>query len=152
MQSTNQHGVHSPFVYDFVTKGLYKKGKSIHNLKDFDEIESLSKKEKIILSKIVDYFNIKDFLFINKNTTYTLDNTYKYLYINNLKYLKNLDSDFFKNHKLIIVHGIYQSKENESIWKSTIEKTTNIVSVNLYYFGLIFYRPQQAKEHFKIRV
>lgn len=24
-QSTNQHGVHSPFVFDFVTKGLYKK-------------------------------------------------------------------------------------------------------------------------------
>lgn len=144
--------MHSPFVYDFVTKGLYKKGKSIHNLKDFDGVDTLSKKEKIILSKIVDYFKIKDFLIINNNITYTSGKTNKYLYIKSLNYLKNISTDFLKNHKLIIVHGIYHSKEHQSIWKSTLEKTTNIVSVNLYYFGLIFYRPQQAKEHFKIRV
>jgi len=78
LKSQNQHGLHSPFVYDFVTKGLYQQKIKKNDLLNFKEVKSLSKKKLIILTKIVNYFeinsinfNVKSFL-ENKNKNYKL--------------------------------------------------------------------------------
>ena len=46
VRSTNQHGVHSPFVYDFVTKGLYRKSIENNIIETHTALKSLRKKEK----------------------------------------------------------------------------------------------------------
>ena len=52
-QSKNQHGVHSPFVYDFVTKCLYKKS-------DMLLINAFKKIKKLLFSNL-NFIEVRDF-------------------------------------------------------------------------------------------
>ncbi|NVJ88900.1 MAG: hypothetical protein HWD82_05625 [Flavobacteriaceae bacterium] len=151
-QATNKHGVHSPFVYDFVTKGLYKKPNTKIDLNKYDALQDLSKKEQNVLSKVLNYFSVSDIIFNIEIKTNTLSKNYNLLFINNLNNFKDLFSLDVKKYQFIIIRGIYNNKNSTNIWYKILENYQNIVTVNLFYFGLIFYRPQQAKEHFKIRV
>ena len=152
LSSTNQHGVHSPFVFDFVTKGLYKKSIFTNEIDKYLELNSLSKKEKKILSKIITYFNVKEFYFNNKSQISTLNNDFKLLYFRNLTEEEIVDTNLLNENTILIFHHIYKSDKSLKLWNDFLKKQSNIVSIDVYYFSLLFYRPQQAKEHFKIRV
>ena len=53
--------VEFPFVFDFVTKGLYHK-KIINNIPEkYPALKSLTKKEERVLSKIIHYFKHSHF-------------------------------------------------------------------------------------------
>jgi len=150
--STNQHGVHSPFVFDFVTKGLYQKSKKIAIKNDFLSTQNLSKKEEKILSKICYYFKVEQIF-----TNYTelengLDNNYKLLFINIIENFI-FDKIMLNSSKSFLVfHGIYKHPKAYQKWKLICKNKQDTVTIDLYYFGLIFFRKEQVKEHFKIRV
>jgi len=150
--STNQHGVHSPFVFDFVTKGLYQKSKKIAIKNDFLSTQNLSKKEEKILSKICYYFKVEQIF-----TNYTelengLDNNYKLLFINIIENFI-FDKIMLNSSKSFLVfHGIYKNPKAYQKWKLICKNKQATVTIDLYYFGLIFFRKEQVKEHFKIRV
>ena len=56
------------------------------------------------------------------------------------------------NESIWIFDDIYWSKEMKETW-STIKKHPKVtVTVDVFYFGIVFFRKEQAKEHFKIRV
>jgi hypothetical protein len=63
LKSTNQHGVHSPFVFDFLIKGLYTKEIKNNSISGYSELKKLSKKEQKVLSKIIAYFKIDQLYF-----------------------------------------------------------------------------------------
>jgi hypothetical protein len=151
LESTNQHGVHSPFVFNFVTKGLYKNNLKNTILDQFSEFKTLSKIEQKVFLKIVNYFNIVtihfDLKLLNKNSI----KEYNLLYINllndkNLSKLISINSKFF-----IIIRGIHNHKSSFKKWQKIIKNKEATVTIDLFYFGLIFFRKEQAKEHFKIR-
>ena len=48
--------------------------------------------------------------------------------------------------------GIYNTKKSAEVWQEIIKNEEVQITINLFYFGLIFFRKEQAKEHFKIRV
>lgn len=148
LNSKNQHGVHSPFVFDFVTKGLYKKQVNFEILENYPVFKNLKRKEQKVISKIISYFNIKC---IHKSFK-TSHKKCCIVYINKLKNefteLKNIESC----NNLVIVHGIHHSKENFLKWKEMIKLKNATVTIDVFYFGLIFFRKEQAKEHFIIRV
>lgn len=152
LSSTNQHGVHSPFVFNFVTKGLYKKSIITNEIDKYLELNSLSKKEKKILSNIITYFNVKEFYFNNKSQISTLNNNFKLVYFRNLTEEEIINSNLLNENIILIFHHIYKNKKSLKLWSDFLKKQSNIVSIDIYYFSLLFYRPQQAKEHFKIRV
>ncbi|MBU3011921.1 hypothetical protein KO506_10945 [Polaribacter vadi] len=151
LKSTNQHGVHSPFVFDFVTKGLYQKKNKTINFDKYSELKSLSKKQRKILSNILIYFKINKISFDISSFTEKSRN-YKILYINNLRLFKNIDFTNLTSKHIILVDGIYQTKKTEQEWQNIIKKNDLTVSINLFYWGLIFIRKEQAKEDFRIRV
>jgi hypothetical protein len=152
LKSQNQHGLHSPFVYDFVTKGLYKKGIKNSSFKEYSELQNLSKKQQKVLSKIVKYFKIDIIYFDSLNFTKTLDKYFKILYINNIEFLSKNHLTSLSSKHIIVINGIYQDKKSYKKWQKIIENKEITVSIDLLYFGLIFFRKEQAKEHFKIRV
>lgn len=152
IKSTNQHGVHSPFMFDFVTKGLYKKNQKSNVLNNYQEFKTLSKKEQKILSKIISYFRIKTIYFDLNNISNTLDNGFNLFYINDLKTINNINLDKLNSKQFIIVPEIHQQKKMNFNWQEIIKKKEATVTVDLFYFGLIFFRKEQAKEHFIIRV
>lgn len=152
LKSTNQHGVHSPFMYDFVTKGLYqKKTKNNFNV-DENQLKSHTKKEHKIISKIVTYFKIHQLNYSFKDFEINQKKEYKILYTKNINTLNEVDFTNLTSKHIVLISNIYQSKETTENWQKIIYKNDGIVTVNLFYFGIIFFRKEQAKEHFNIRV
>jgi predicted O-methyltransferase YrrM len=61
--------------------------------------------------------------------------------------LKTIHNDSF-----FVFDGIYWTSEMQEAW-SIIKKHSKVtVTIDLFHFGIIFFRKEQAKEHFKIRM
>ncbi len=246
LKSSNQHGVHSPFIYKLVTKGLYTKkskknwiefkkikqqlldNKKIIEVTDFGsgskifksnkrevskiaKVAGISNKKASVLLKIVAYFkplNILEIgtsLGLSTSVLKTANNSAKITTLegcqetskiaknlfesNNFKNIKVIVGDFdetlftsindrkfdliyfdgnhtkeatlkyfnnclqtIHNESIFIFDDIYWSKEMQEAWLEIKNDRNVTVTVDLFYFGIVFFRKEQAKEHFKIRV
>jgi hypothetical protein len=57
-----------------------------------------------------------------------------------------------QNDTMVLLDGIYRDKISSDNWKK-LKKLEHVrVTVDLYYCGLLFFRKEQVKEHFKIRI
>lgn len=59
---------------------------------------------------------------------------------------------FVSKESIIIFDGIHQSAENESNWEIIKNHTAVQVTVDIFFWGLVFFKEGQAKQHFKVRV
>ncbi len=150
--STNQHGVHSPFVFDFVAKGLYQKSAIFEQHKIHITAKNLSKKELKILQKIGDYFEVEHVYTHPKELENSLENDYKILFINDIENFYLNDSFSAMPNLCLAFYGIYANPKTQQLWKSICKNKQATVTIDLYYFGLVVFRKEQEKEHFKIRV
>ncbi|WP_299665753.1 class I SAM-dependent methyltransferase [uncultured Polaribacter sp.] len=246
LKSTNQHGVHSPFIFKFVTAGLYKKKSkkdwnSFRNIKnqllknkktieitDFGsgskvfknnnrqiskiaKIAGISNKKAKLLIKIVNYFipitileigtslglgtsamhighqdakirtlegcaetskiakelfqnnHFKNIELITGNFQKTLpaaiqNKQFDLIYFDG-NHTKKATLSYFKtcltsihNNSIFIFDDIYWSEEMTSAWNEIKKHPKVRVTVDVFYFGIVFFRKEQEKEHFKIRV
>ncbi|MDX6746233.1 class I SAM-dependent methyltransferase [Polaribacter sp. PL03] len=245
-KASNQHGVHSPFVYLLITKCFYKKTdknlwKNFLNIKqqlldnkkeikvtDFGagskifksnnrkvskivKVAGISNKKATLLIKIIAYFKPKKILEIGTSlglgtsAIKTGNNSAKILTLegcpetskvaqelfdkNNFTTTKIITGDFSKtlstvtqneefdciyfdgnhtkkatlnyfeecikkvhNNSFFIFDDIYWNKEMQDSWETIKNHTKVTVTIDLFYFGIVFFRKEQAKEHFKIRV
>ena len=190
LKSSNQHGVHSPFVYQLVTKCLYKKidknswktfQKSNNELLKNKKIKNSHKKAKILL-KLIHYFKPKNNLEITRSldlavikhamnsrntcvttiantpteiSEVTLNRKFDCIYFHkNQITLKTFNTCLktINNNSFFIFNDIYESSETIKNWSSIKNHPKVKVSLDLFYFGVIFFRKEQAKEHFKIRI
>ena len=190
LKSSNQHGVHSPFVYQLVTKCLYKKidkdswktfQTSNNKLLKNKKIKNSHKKAKILL-KLIHYFKPKNNLeiansldlevtalamnFSNSCVTaiantpleiseVTLNRKFDCVYFHkNQITLKTFNTCLkaINNNSFFIFNDIYENSETIKNWSSIKNHPKVKVSLDLFYFGVIFFRKEQAKEHFKIRI
>ncbi|WP_431135790.1 O-methyltransferase [Psychroserpens mesophilus] len=245
LRSTNQHGVHSPFVYDFVTKCFYddtkydvysslsEYRKSLLNTKKQIEISDFGAGSRVfnsnlrainvmaknsgstlkrtkLLFRIVQYFkpqhtlelgtslgiatqalalgysenhvttiegckNISDFTtqqfnrfninnihLINKKFDKALselqNNNYDLVFFDGnhnreatLEYF-NMLIDKAHNDSIFIFDDIYWSKEMAEAWQIIKTHSKVTVSIDTFFWGMIFFRKEQAKENFTIRL
>ncbi|RNC86867.1 MAG: class I SAM-dependent methyltransferase [Winogradskyella sp.] len=243
--STNQHGVHSPFVYDFVTKCLYDKSAydaytdlkayrtSLLNNTETLKITDLGAGSKLmnrasrrvskmvrnssssyedtkLLFRISRYFKLKNTLELGtslgigtqalslgnpSNNITTIEgcpNTFEFTKQNfealnlanitsinsNFKsYISQLDNESFDciffdghhnkaatiayfnllkskahNNSVFIFDDIYWSKDMTEAWHSIITNDAITVSIDCFNLGFVFFRKEQPKQHFKIRL
>lgn len=245
LKSTNQHGVHSPFVYDLITKCFYDKT-SYERYKAISEFRkglinnplkievtdlgagsnkiktktrSVSKMAKYagttllrakLLYRITNYFKPQHILelgtslgiathamqFGNRDATITTiegcpnlskfskDNFHK----NKLKTVNIVHSDFknalnkltsnsfdliffdgnhnkeatlsyfetllptIHNDTVFIFDDIYWSKDMTEAWEEIKQHKKVKVTIDTFFWGMIFFRKEQKKEHFTIRL
>lgn len=245
LRATNQHGVHSPFVYHFVTKCLYDKttheayaklkrykselsnSKTILQITDLGEgsktldaqqravskmakVSSSSIKDAKLLYRVSTYFTIKKGLELGTSLgmgTYALaladrnakittiegcintaafsKSKLKQHHIENIKFLvgnfsksipelkeDRYDLVFFDGHhnkeatityfetllpkahndSIFVFDDIYWSKEMTEAWTYIKNHHSVTVTVDTFHLGFVFFRREQAKEHFKIRM
>lgn len=245
LKSSNQHGVHSPFVYDLVTKCFYDKTKhseyetlktyrsellqnsSLITITDFGSgskvfksnkraINAIAKtsgtslKNTKLLFRIVNYFQSASILELGTNLGIgtqalalgnakaeitTIEgceailkvaqqqfsdkkisniNTIQGNFKEELKKLaqtkwdfiffdghhsKEATLDYFKillpkahNDSVFIFDDIYWSKGMTEAWEIIKAHPQVTVTVDTFNWGIVFFRKEQAKEHFKIRV
>ncbi len=246
--STNQHGVHSPFVYDLVTNCFYSDQKKY--IAQFDKLQSyrnsllnnnqvikvtdfgagsrvfksnkrkisaiaknagISNKRAKLLIKIIQYFNPEIILEIGTSlgigtvclslgnleskittlegcpeTAKIAKEQFRKFDLNNInviigdfkstlpKALENKKYDliyFDGNHQkeatihyfeqcltsthndsVFIFDDIHWSKGMEAAWNYIKNHNKVTVSIDTYQWGIVFFRKEQPKEHFKIRV
>ena len=246
LKSTNQHGVHSPFVYNLVTKCFYKKtapskislldsyrnellsNDSKINVTDFGKgstvfktntreisriarIAGISKKRAKLLIRIVAYFSPQYILELGtsigigtasmsianpKSNITTIEGcpetariakeqfdkhnltniklqvgdintilpkigvhqSYDLIYFDG-NHQKEATINYFNeclqrshNDSVFIFDDIHWSKEMEEAWE-IIKGSANVtVTIDTFYWGFVFFRKEQKKEHFIIRV
>ena len=244
-RSTNQHGVHSPFVYDLLTKCLYKKekresfsklkqfrrkllnDKQVISVKDFGagsrvfksnkrEVSAIAKNAGIsakrakLLNKLNNYLEIKEALELGTSVglasaaiacgsnanVLTLEGCpetagvakqyFEDFQLNNItvkvgefdSLLKDLPQNkkfdliyFDGNHQktptleyfhrllplahnntVFIFDDIHWSKEMEEAWEEIKSHPAVQVTIDSFFWGLVFFRKEQEKEHFTLRL
>ncbi|MBU2929572.1 O-methyltransferase [Winogradskyella psychrotolerans] len=243
--SSNQHGVHSPFVYNFVTKCLYDKTKyeaytklehykkelrnskttlqitelgegsktldaNLRHVSKMAKTSSSSKKDAQLLYRLSKYFGFKNSLELGTSLgmgTYALalanptsqiitiegcPNTSDYAKskivnnnIRNVEFLvgnfmdtipnlkeETYDFIFFDGHhnkeatiqyfeallpkvhndSVFVFDDIYWSKGMTEAWEYIKNHDAVTVTVDGFHLGFVFFRREQVKEHFKIRM
>ncbi|GAA4281559.1 hypothetical protein [Gaetbulibacter aestuarii] len=181
LKATNQHGVHSPFVYNLVTKCFYDKTKYT-DYKTLDKIRKgkVSRKKSRLLYRIVRYFNPQSVVIfgstkdaINKTILlaqpevklleehdwpdYEVRKPFDLIYFDSsdkADYLKALVYllETTTNDTVWIFNHIHNDPEFSAVWK-TIKRHKKVrVTIDLFFWGLVFFRGEQVKEHFRIRV
>ena len=246
LKSTNQHGVHSPFVYNLIIKCFYKKtslskislidsyrnellsNDSKINVTDFGKgsivfktntreissiakVAGISKKRAQLLIRIIAYFSSQQILELGTSvgigtasisignpksniTTiegcpetgrisqeqfdkYNLTNinlhigdlntilseiianqSYDLIYFDG-NHQKKATVKYFKeclvhshNDSVFIFDDIHWSKEMEEAWEIIKESPHVTVTIDTFQWGFVFFRKEQRKEHFTIRV
>lgn len=244
-KSTNQHGVHSPFIYNLITKCFYNKStyssyksirsfyKTLRKNKLKIDVTDLcygsrvfksnkpsvsqiaknigsSKKETKLLFRLVDYFQINTILELGTSlglTTHALQlgnlkarittieccpnisdflkDTFKQFHLKNIEVLtgdfikvikplasnkydliylhgnhqKQATLDYFEillptvtNGSIFIFDNIYCSKGMAEAWNNIKSHPKVTVTIDTFFFGIVFFRKEQVKEHFTIRV
>ncbi len=245
VKSTNQHGVHSPFVFQLVTKCFYVKSpKNIReNIKEYRKellgnkthlsVNDLGNGSKVLktnqrkvadiaknagsslkyatlLNRLVAYLNVKNVLELGtslgvssygityannvvldtvegcKETLHVAESNFKKFdvlpkinchqgdftkIIANIPPSKKYDLIFFDgnhqklptlqyfencllhkhNDSVFVFDDIYWSKEMTEAWEIIKNHEQVTVTVDIFKWGLVFFRKEQQKEHFKIR-
>jgi len=154
--SNNQHGVHSPFVYQYVTKCLY----AAPNFK-------CSKSQNILL-KTIAYFKIVHVQLATNNSTLAKEITENLAGVtitdssSELIFIDILDNETIDqyivhnanitNDTIVYIDKIHKTMGIDNLWGGIKELEQVRVTIDLFYGGLIFFRSEQVKEHFKIRI
>ena len=151
--STNQHGVHSPFVYNYITKCLYKKK------------EVKGKKSECVVLKSIPYFKVKSIHIHPNDPVMALIREHNpevsfnkppydlvFMDISEWSRFFNPENHLIHNNTLIIVYGLYQNKAKNDLWKQMIKMPEFNLSMDLFYCGVLCIRREQRKEHFKVRI
>lgn len=222
LTARNQHGVHSPFVYQIVTKGFYSKGNKTAQNKYQTISKNLAlnkklkasrisiKKPKLML-KVIAYFmpennleigtsfglgttlikignpnasvttleNLNDTLVHSKkiceknkfeNTTFvqgdfsqtipdsSKNKKFDWIHLHG-EYSKEEVINYFEaclfsthNETLFVFDSIHKSKEMSTAWSVIKQHPKVTVTIDVFYYGFVFFRKEQEKEHFKIRI
>jgi len=145
--------VHSPFVYKFVTKGLYRKGNG-----------KFSKTENVLV-KCISYFNYTKIGLVEDSNELKIklkpifpelrynEFPFDIIYADALsKPFKTVANKNIHNNSMLILEGIYNTTQQTKRWKAIKNLNEVTVTIDLYCCGVVFFRKEQAKEHFKIRI
>jgi hypothetical protein len=153
-EATNEHGIHSPFIYNFVTKGLYSK----HNY--------YSSKSLNIFFKCIKYFKPNSIGFdqgieLLKNKVKDQFPSLSFQEPFDMKYYESLVTESqilaMENYAkqqpngIIYINSIRKNKISTEFWNKLVLADFVVVSIDMYFGGILFFHKTQAKEHFKIR-
>lgn len=142
--SKNEHGVHSPFVYDLVTKCFYASEFPIENSK-------YPSTNKVIL-KTIHYLNLKNCVRFDAQQKF---NTKIDALIVSIDLIEDFSIEkilsFCKNETCIFIENIHQTKASKKKWKQLHQQETITCSIETFNLGMLFIRKEQKKEHFILK-
>ena len=175
-KSTNEHGVHSPFVYNFITKCFY----STRPVMAEHDNPALSKRQLALAYRLLNCRKPTKLFVLGENAanlTETLRVAGESLNMRlwfcstlarvpggiDMAYISNADKgnvlNLFDqmlpdihNDTLCVIANIHSSREMQEAWQALQNHPKVIVTIDTYHTGLIFFRREQAKQHFTVRL
>lgn len=146
--------MHSPFVYELVTRCFYNRAMNKKNNLTtlFVKDKKLSGKQIKFLNKLINYFQISEEGFSSERSNILKSSTGKFdiIYFDTPDQFNTIETTLHTS-QIALINNINSSKKQNDVWKSIIKQSAVTVTVDIYVFGLIFFRKEQAKEHFIIR-
>jgi hypothetical protein len=180
-KSDNAHGIHSPFVFTFLSEGLYGERTIVSKRKHQTDPEAANLSYNLLdtLFKTILYFKAYNLVVLGEDSaavTKTLREAGEkisskiwffsphahipgaiglaYLSVKSADELQPLLKQLQPNitqNTAYAIGNIHSSVAMERVWE-TIQKDPNVtVTVDTYHLGIFFYRHGQAKQHFTIR-
>lgn len=174
-RSKNEHAVHSPFVFKLITDCFYNRSA----YQAYQKFSNKDHKAKFLV-RLGDYFkHHKRILSKNTPTSHkralglqakplqfkTTENLRAYLteiskypsliYLDSTAHEEAALSQIFKScHRdsLIVMPSIGQHQKQQQQWKQLKAAPEVSVSIDLFHWGLLFFRTEQPKQHFTIRL
>ncbi len=155
-KSGNQHGLHSPFVYGLLTKGLYQKVPKYKG----------KKKTKVFVERIISYLNVQTLALLSAEGPASikvkeLDRLlvpgmlYDAIWIQKPLDIELIDPkallNSMHNNSVVIIDRRRGSKSN-SLWYKIKNDSGFTATIDFYYFALAFKRSEQLKQHFTLRM
>ncbi len=152
------HGVHSPFVFNFIS--------SILNNKELKQEANYSNKYRALVIRMVAYYMpvvVMEFEATPSNKADVLEeienaDSIGLLYIKQIKNAEDLTIYFntaikkANTESILIFEGIHKSKEMEASWEKIKMHKEVKLTIDLYKLGIVFFRKEQLeKENFTIR-
>jgi len=180
LRSTNSHGIHSPFVYSLVSQCLYDKHLRLSR-KDYKEIKPAFdySKTQLLYRLLLHYKPTKLLVLGKESTTATevlratgemsrlklwfftpiapIPGPIEIAYIAENDYNGTLETleqiiPHAGNNTLCIVDNIYASPEMQKAWNTIKQHPKVTVTIDTYQLGLVFFRREQANQHFTVRL
>ncbi|MDT7829839.1 hypothetical protein RQM65_14285 [Pricia sp. S334] len=154
--ATNQHGVHSPFIYAYVTKCLYAQPGY-----------GGAKSEDILLKSIAYFKPKRVWLPPDKNklrktiqhefpSVLLCGGPYDIIYADPLRAEKLLgnpsEENKIHNDCMMLIFGIRSNADHRATWKRIKTDHQIRITVDLFHCAAAFFRREQAEEHFQIRI
>lgn len=94
-----------------------------------------------VLPSLLKDVKVLDMLFIDGNHSY--EATMRYF---------ELSKPFLNNESMVVFDDIYWSKGMTRAWEQIKADPQVKVSIDLFFVGLVFFRKEQVKENFKLRI
>jgi hypothetical protein len=152
------HGVHSPFVFSFITDVL--------NTKELSEQAASTNKYRALVNGMIAFYKpvvVMELEATPSNKANVLEgienaDSMGLLYIKQIKNAEDLMSYFnaaikkVNTQSILIFEGIHESKEMEANWEKIKMHYEVKLTIDLYKLGIVFFRQEQLeKENFTIR-
>lgn len=156
--ANNEHGTHSPFVFNLLTRGLYPsdrrwKGQSrkqqfIDRLLVYFEPHYIGVLDKQALSTKTN----RDMVVFQREST----TPYDCLIFNGTTASSwpsiATVSSLLHNDSFWIIDRRGKEASVEKYWQEVVASEEMIVTLDFYYFGVAFKRKEQLKQHFTLRL
>ena len=154
-RSTNQHGVHSPFVYQLVTKAFYNQKKVYASLDthivNFTKQLPLTAKKKRLIARVCQHLNATKMTLVDANFNTQSTTTADVFFIP-----KNCPTatrkDFYTNINTLTHNDTVLIIECNTIFEQFKNHPQATVTIDTFAFGFVFFRREQQREHFTIRL
>lgn len=138
LSSNSRHGTHSPFVYKLADEVIYRplvKGGG----------EYKQRPVACLMQEIAFYYSTT----IVTSPGTEKDNTILLLDVREVEV--DAITIFQKKHTMLFLKDIYKSKASKKKWSALLADHRIIVTIDLFYFGIVIYRNEQPKAHYKLR-
>ncbi|WP_294824554.1 hypothetical protein [uncultured Flavobacterium sp.] len=178
-KSVDDHGIHSPFLFRFVSKAFYAKGARLSKKEYHTQNMQTGYPQAELMYRIFNYLRpAKSFVIGNEADRVTEmlryageENKIKLWFFSPLAPIPGgtdfavvadnekeaLLASFEKivsnshNDTVCIIPGIHSNLQMEEAWKAILNHPKVTVTVDAYHLGLVFFRREQVQQHFMVR-
>lgn len=154
LQAKNRHGIHSPFVYDFLDRGLYtleqQQRKSQNRL--LHAALAYFRPEKIWSSEMgANHAGMEEFLNPDADGHGTPWDFFVFEDPSQAIKVLLSNTHLWHNDSIVYIGNLRASGPAHEMWREITGHASIQVVLETYREGLLFFRTQQAKQYFKIR-